>query len=456
MNDFKILIVEDDRDMADNCFKLFKRNKFDALVAYSAQEALDILSRNGPVSIVLTDLKMPVMDGIELLKRIKQQSPETDVIVMTGYGTIQNAVQAIKIGASDYITKPFNKDELLHVIKKIIESRQLRGEVAQLRTQLKEKYGFDNIIGKSKQMLDIFTQGLHAARSDSSVLIIGESGTGKELIARAIHQNSRRSAAPFVPVNCGALPKELIESELFGHKKGAFTGADKSTPGLFRSAHKGTIFLDEIAEMPKEVQVILLRVLQEMVIRPVGDTREIPIDVRVVSATNRQIEQALEQGQLRQDLFYRISVVVITIPPLRERQTDIPFLVRHFIEKFNRVFHRKIQGIERPAVNILMEYAWPGNVRELENFIEGLYVMGIEKIIRLEDVRAILKREVKPSAQLVVSGDTVSTLSRTERNAVEQALIAAKGNKSKAAALLGISRTRLYKKLELYNIKYPA
>ncbi|MFQ5649999.1 MAG: sigma-54-dependent transcriptional regulator [bacterium] len=452
MNESKILIVEDDRDMADNCHKLFKRSGYDSVVTYSGEDAMSVLSRDDTIGIVLTDLKMPGMDGIELLKKAKELKPEIEIIVMTGYGTIKNAVQAIKIGASDYITKPFNKDELLNAVNKIIETKKLRLEVSQLRSQVQTHYAFGNIVARSKKMAEVLKQASFAAQSDSSVLIVGESGTGKELVAKAIHYQSQRAKAPFVPVNCGALPKDLIESELFGHKKGAYTGATKETLGLFRSADGGTIFLDEIADMPLETQVKLLRVLQEKQIRPVGDTREIPIDVRVVSATNRNIMQALEEELLRKDLYYRLSVVVLEIPPLRERLEDIPFLVTSFVARYNKVFKREVNEVDGEVLTVLREYSWPGNVRELENLIEGLFAMGIHGKITPADVRHILKRHTKESVMETGADDLVSTLSNAERQAIENALKAAGGNKSKAAAILGISRTRLYKKLELYKL----
>ncbi|MFQ5638581.1 MAG: sigma-54-dependent transcriptional regulator [bacterium] len=456
MKEIKILVVEDDRDMADKCHKLFKRSGYQSLASYSGSEALKIISNDETIGIVLADLKMPKMDGIELLRRIKALRPEIEVIIMTGYGTIQNAVQSIKIGAADYITKPFNKDELLNIVDKIFKAQRLKMEVLQLRSELHDKYGFKNIIGKSKKMAGVLKQASFAAQSDSAALILGESGTGKDLIAKAIHYGSSRAQAPFVPVNCGALPKDLIESELFGHTKGAYTGANRETMGLFRSANKGTIFLDEVVEMPKETQVKLLRVLQEKRIRSVGDTREIPIDVRVISATNRVLSDALEKELLRKDLYYRLSVVVIEIPPLRERVEDIPFLVGHFVDKFKKVFRRDIEGVNKNAVNIMMEYSWPGNIRELENVIERLFVMGIRDRIKASDVTEILKRkDDKANTTTLEVDESTTTLGDAERQVIERALKAARGNKSKAAAILGISRTRLYKKLQLYNLEPP-
>lgn len=455
MKDIKILIVEDDRDMANKCHQLFARSGYQSLVAHSGSEALDLISNDDAIGVVLTDLKMPKMDGIELLKRIKDSKPKIEVIIMTGYGTIQNAVQAIKIGATDYIAKPFSKDEILNIVSKTIESRKLKMEVLQLRSELHDKYGFKNIIGKSKKMAEVLRQASFVAQSDSSVLILGESGTGKEVMAKAIHYSSSRAKGPFLPVNCGALPKDLIESELFGHKKGAYTGASKASQGLFRAADKGTIFLDEIVEMPIETQVKLLRALQEKQIRPLGDTKEIPINVRVISATNRNVFEALDKELLRKDLYYRLSVVVIEIPPLRERVQDIPFLVAFFVDRFKKAFNRDVVGIENQALDILMRYNWPGNVRELENFIEGLFVMGFKGRIRARDISEILQRRSTDLPTIPTANQSVVTLGDAERQTIEKALKASGGNKSKTAVLLGISRTRLYKKLELYNLKYP-
>ncbi|MBI4640350.1 MAG: sigma-54-dependent Fis family transcriptional regulator, partial [Candidatus Tectomicrobia bacterium] len=359
----KILIVEDDPDMADSCQKLFRRAGFAAEVVSSGTEALRAVERDNSVRIILTDLRMPEMDGVELLQRAKKHDPSLDVLIMTGYGTIQSAVQAIKIGATDYITKPFDKDELLQAVKKIVKMQKLQQEVSRLRSELQTKYRFDNIIGQSQKMKEVFEKMAAAAENDFPVLITGESGTGKELVAKAIHYSGLRSKGPFVPVNCGALPRDLIESELFGHKRGSFTGAINDAPGLFRSAREGTIFLDEIAEMSHDTQAKLLRALQEKRIRPVGEAKEVPVDIRIMAATNLDIKKALEDGTLREDLYYRLSVITINLPSLRERIDDLPLLVHHFIDKLNTLYKREIKGIEDGALNLLMEYSWPGNIR---------------------------------------------------------------------------------------------
>ncbi|MGR3219331.1 MAG: sigma-54-dependent transcriptional regulator [Candidatus Anammoxibacter sp.] len=462
MKPIKILIVEDDKDMADSCKRLFKRSGIVTEVAYTGLEAVEVIKKKNEIDIVLTDLKMPEMDGIELLKRIKKLKPSIEVIVMTGYGTIHNAVNAIKLGASDYITKPFNKDELINAVNKIVEKNCLKNQVLSLRSELEQKYNFKNLIGKSKEMVKVYEMIKAASRNDSSILIIGESGTGKELVARAIHYNSAKSKGPFVPVNCGALPKELIESEFFGHKKGAFTTADSASEGLFKTADGGTIFLDEIAEMYKDTQVKLLRVLQDKRVRPVGATKEFPVDVKVICATNRPLSDLIENGLIREDLYYRISVITINTPPLREHTEDIPLFVNHYIKKFNEHFKMDITGIERNALDILIDYHWPGNVRELQNLLEGLFATDIKERITAKDLPKRFKeksRNLRPAktkeTTVHANDDAASTLSlkETERNLIERTLKACKGNKSKAAKKLGISRTRIYKKIDRYGLK---
>ncbi|MGR3176481.1 MAG: sigma-54-dependent transcriptional regulator [Candidatus Anammoxibacter sp.] len=466
MKPVKVLIVEDDKDMADSCKRLFKRSGIATAVAYTGLEAIEIIKKKGKIDIVLTDLKMPGMDGIELLKKIKKLKPSIEVIVMTGYGTIHNAVNAIKLGASDYITKPFNKDELINAVNKIVEKDCLKNQVLSLRSELEQKYNFKNLIGKSKEMTIVYDAIKAAARNDSSILIIGESGTGKELVARAIHYNSAKAKGPFVPVNCGALPKELIESEFFGHKKGAFTTADSTTDGLFKTAEGGTIFLDEIAEMYKDTQVKLLRVLQDKMVRPVGGTKEFPVDVKVICATNRSLSELMEKELIRKDLYYRISVITINTPPLREHTEDIPLFVNHYIKKFNDHFNMNINGIERKALDLLMDYPWPGNVRELENLLEGLFATDIKERITSKDLPKRFKERFKEKPRNLHSSKTNDTaghaeddvtttlsLKETERNLIERTLKACKGNKSKAAKKLGISRTRLYKELDRFGLK---
>ncbi|MBD3163315.1 MAG: response regulator [Candidatus Eisenbacteria bacterium] len=445
----RILVVDDDVDMAEACRRIFRKAGMEADAVYDAEEALLLLERNGDYGIVLTDLRMPRMDGSELLQRIKREFPGIDVVMMTGYGTIQNAIQAMKIGATDYITKPFDKEELLRSVNQILESHRLQGEVQRLQGELKQNFSFPNLIGRSKPMQKVFGLIQAARRNESSVLVVGESGTGKEVVARAIHYDSERADGPFVPVNCSAIPSGLIESELFGHKRGAFTGASATTLGLVRSADRGTLFLDEFAEMPSETQAKLLRVIQERRVRPVGDVAEVQVDVRFISATNRNVEEAVAEGRLRQDLFYRLAVIRVEIPPLRERAEDVPFLVAHFLEKFNRQFPNSITGFTPRAMEALQQHPWPGNVRQLENLIESLHAMGLDGRVDLEELPEAIR---SPDPAEDPGGDRPAALSEAERAAIVRALEASEGNKSRAAATLRISRTRLYRKIREYGL----
>ena len=448
----KILIVEDDVDMAEACRRIFRKAGLEADAVYGAQEGLDLLAKDPSYSIVLTDLRMPRMDGTELLQRIKKDYPQIDVIMMTAYGTIQNAIQAMKIGATDYITKPFDKQELLKAVDQILEARRLKGEIHRLRGELQQAFSFPNLIGRGPAMQRVFSLIQAATRNDSPVLVLGESGTGKEVVARAIHYSGPRSAKPFVPVNCSAIPQGLIESELFGHRRGAFTGASSTTLGLIRSADGGTLFLDEFAEMPNDTQAKLLRVIQDRMVRPVGDVGELRVDVRIVAATNRNVDEALADGSLRQDLYYRLAVIRIEIPPLRARPDDIPFLVQHFIEKFGRIFSNRLVGVDPRALEALQRYRWPGNVRQLENLIESLFAMGIEGRIKLEDLPEAIRSEEEAAVGADEGEGVPAPLSEAERAAVEKALRACDGNKSRAAAMLRISRTRLYRKIREYGL----
>jgi two-component system response regulator HydG len=450
----KIVIVDDDAGMVETCAKLFRRQGWHPVPARSAQEALACLEAHPEVAIVLADLIMPDLSGVELLQEVKRRHAGVDVIIMTGYGTIPNAVQAMKLGAADYLTKPFDKAEILAIVERLLTIRELRAEVQVLRAQLKARYGIEDLVGRSRPMQEVFQRLRAAAGVDAPVLIVGETGTGKELVARAIHALSPRAAQPFVAVNCTALPKDLLESELFGHRKGAFTGAHVEAKGLFRAAEGGTLLLDEIGDMPVEGQAKLLRTLQEKTIRPIGETGEIPVDVRVLAATNQPIADLLESGRLRPDLYYRLSVITIELPPLRQRRDDIPLLAQHFIERCNARYGRAIEGIERAALDCLMAYPWPGNVRELENIIEGLFALcHPTKVIARDDLPAALRQAAR--AAPLDPGAEVPSLAAAEKTAIVQALRVTGGNKSRAAELLGISRDRLYRKIELYGIQSP-
>ncbi len=463
----RILVVEDDPKHGAMCARLLERKGYLASATTSAREALSLLAENRDVDLVLADLQMPEMDGLQLLSAVKDKYPHIEFIVMTGYGTVKTAVEAMQLGAAHYIQKPLDPEELNLLIQRAIEKKQLEERVDRLRAELQGKYSFDNVIGKSAAMQTVIEKMAAACGNRATVLITGESGTGKELVARGIHYNTfkslgskdsvggpagrREGDAPFVAVNCGALPKDLIESELFGYKKGAFTGAVADSEGLFRAANGGTVFLDEIMEMSPELQVKLMRVLQERTIRHLGDTREHPIDVRVIAATNKPIQESLENGAVRKDLYYRLSVITIHIPSLRERADDVPLLVDHFLKKHERSYNKSVTAVEPAAMDALMKYSWPGNVRELENLVEMLLAYSKSPVIRLSDLpdRIVDLTHDRKSTSL---GDEVYTLKEAERKLIINALSKSKGNKSLAAQMLGISRKSLYKKLVDYGI----
>ncbi|TKJ32669.1 MAG: hypothetical protein CEE38_22755 [Planctomycetes bacterium B3_Pla] len=451
----KILIVEDDAVMRKSCAKVFQLKGFEVVETSCANEALDEIRTCGDVDIVLTDLKLPGMDGVALLEEIKILDAGIEVVLMTGYGSIKNAVNAMKHGAADYITKPFDTDELLMTVGKIVQLSDLREEVSQLRSELHEKYRFDNIVGTSRLMQGVYKKIEAARKTDSTVLICGESGTGKELVARAIHYNGLRADMPFVPVNCAAVPKELVESELFGHKKGAFTGAFTDSAGLFGAANGGTIFLDDILDMPYDSQAKLLRALQERHIRPVGGAEEVPVDVRVIASANRDLDEAVKNEKFRQDLFYRLSVIRITLPPLRERTDDIPSLVRHFIGKFNDALPQNVTGITKDALEALAHYPWPGNIRELEGAIENAFALGNSEMIQQCDLPNYIVEyvEVEGHPSSAKGSTSVTSMVEAEKKLLLNALKATDGNKTHAARLLGVSRPRLYKMIQRHGIQ---
>src|SRR5215813_2379888 len=368
------------------CARLLERKGYRARATTSAREALSMLAQNGEVDLVLADLQMPEMDGIELLSEVKGKYPHIEFIMMTGYGTVKTAVEAMQLGTAHYIQKPLDHDELNLLVRRAIEKKKLEEKVDRLTAELQGKYSFENVIGKSSVMQTIHEKMSAACGNRATVLITGESGTGKELVARGIHYNTFKHDAPFVAVNCGALPKDLIESELFGYKKGAFTGAIGDSEGLFCAADGGTIFLDEIMEMSPELQVKLMRVLQERRIRHLGDTREIQVNVRVIAATNRDVPESLDSGAVRKDLYYRLSVITLHIPPLRERREDVPLLIDHFLKKHEKNYSKTITIFEPAAMDALMKYSWPGNVRELENLVEMLLAYSKSQVIRYADI----------------------------------------------------------------------
>jgi DNA-binding NtrC family response regulator len=399
------------------------------------------------IDLAIVDIKMPGMDGIELLQKSKEIDPDLPVLVMTAYASVDTAVQAMKEGAFDYIVKPFNPENVSHVIDRALKFKKLEKENLLLRKELEKKFGFDEIIGKSKKMEEIFELVRTVADSEAVVMIRGESGTGKELIARAIHANSKRKYGPLVALSCGALPETLLESELFGYEKGAFTGAQYSRKGRLEMANGGTLFLDEIGDISPKTQVDLLRVLQEKVIYHLGSTKPIKIDVRLVSATNRNLEEAISEGTFREDLYYRMNVVAINIPPLRERKEDIPLLANHFFHKFTIANAKKIEGISGEAMEILIGYNWPGNIRELENVIERSVVVCKTNEIIPDDLSETVRKGITET-------ETASrTLNESEKKQIIKILNENDWNISKSSKELGIDRVTLYNKIKKYKIK---
>ena len=449
MHKCNVLVVDDDEELVNAVKELLERKGYEIITAFSGKEAIDKMSSFPQICAALLDLVMPMMDGFTLLDEVKENHPETNAIIITGHGTVPNAVEAIKRGAMDFITKPFDKDLLLKKLEVIKKTHELENRITELKGLLSEKYGFEQIISSSRLMGGVFERATAAARTDASVFIVGETGTGKELLAKAIHLKSERSNQPFVAVNCAAIPKELMESELFGYKKGSFTGAMKDHDGLFMAANRGTIFLDEIGEMPRDLQVKLLRVLEEHKIRPIGYTSEIQVDIRIIAASNRSIEE-LKNTYLMEDLFFRLAVVVIELPPLRERREDIPLLTEYFIRKFNDRYSRSIKGVSEGVFTSLYRYHFPGNIRELENLIEGIIAISPpeKETITEKDLKAhLVWQETKPLEHTLLS------LEKLERFALEQALRESQGNKSKASEILGISRDTLYRKLKQFGIE---
>jgi DNA-binding NtrC family response regulator len=453
----RILVVDDEELNRDLLQQILEREGYQVAIAANGQEALALL-RQEIFHVVLTDLKMPGMTGVEVIRELKMLAPSTMGIIHTAYGSVETAVEAMKAGAYDYVTKPVRRDELLVVIQRALEFQRLHHENVSLRKQLKAKYKFDNIISDNEKMQAIFTQVEKVADTDSTVLIYGESGTGKELIARALHYNSYRQDKPLVPINCGAIPEDLLESELFGHEKGAFTGATAQRLGRFELANGGTIFLDEIGEMRPSLQVKILRVLQEREFERIGGTRTIKVDVRILAATNKNLEDLVARQQFRDDLFWRLNVIPITLPPLRERLSDISLLVAHFIARFNAEKRQHLTGITPEALHMLQSYHWPGNVRELENTVERIAILKGSGMIMPEDLpekifRPSISRSV-PSVDIPDDGLNFDTEVETfEKQLLMQALVKAGGVKSKAANLLHLNRTTLVEKVKKFRLE---
>jgi DNA-binding NtrC family response regulator len=455
----RILVVDDEQANRQFLQELLTLKGYEVMTAGDGLAGCALLEEI-PFHVVLSDLKMPKMSGVELIRQLKNLSPSTVGIIFTGHATIENAVDAMKAGAYDYITKPFHADEILVVLERALDYQRLNRENMSLRRQLKAKYKFENIISDHEKMLAIFEIVEKVADSDSTVLVYGESGTGKELIARALHYNSHRQDKPLIPINCGAIPEELLESELFGYEKGAFTGAASSRIGRFELAHTGTIFLDEIGEMSPSLQVKLLRVLQEREFERVGGTRTIKVDVRIIAATNKDLEAMVEQNTFREDLFYRLNVIPIELPPLRERRSDIPLLVQHFIEHFNAQKHRHLEGASPEALERLTAYAWPGNVRELENVIERITILKGAGVVTLEDLPEKITQfrhsgGMVPNIDVPDEGlDFDAVVQTFEKHLLTRALVKTHGVKAKAAALLHMNRTTLVEKVKKLRLEF--
>jgi DNA-binding NtrC family response regulator len=435
----RILVVEDEEKLRRVIQLQLSSAGFEVEQAGSAEEALPLIDR---ADLILTDMKLPGMSGLDMLALIQRQNSRAPAIMMTAHGTIENAVEAMKSGAADFLLKPFSLDHLMTVVNKAMEVRGLRDENRQLKEELGRRYEFDNIVGRSKQMQEIFAAVLRVAPTRATVLLTGESGVGKDLIARAIHFHSPRKDRPLVKINCSALPENLMESELFGYEKGAFTGANTTKPGKFEQADTGTVFLDEIGDVPQSIQVKLLRVLQEREFERLGSNKTKQLDIRMIAATNQDLRAALEQGTFREDLYYRLNVVAMEIPPLRARKPDIPYLANHFLKKLALDTGTRVESITPAAMEKLLEYPWPGNVRELENVIERSLVMAIGNALDVSDIKLDA-----PRTRTVASGESSlpdgMSLDQYEQELIRQALKQADGNKSQAARLLGLTRNAL-------------
>jgi len=459
MSSEKILVIDDSPEILTLFSEYLKAEKYEVDTSADGAAGIEMIEKKF-YDLIITDLKMPGVDGMKVLEFAMSHSPDSLCIILTGYGTVKNAVEAIKLGAFDYLTKPVKMDEILVTLQRALDYRNLKMENINLRNQLKKKYKFENIIGDHERMQKVFEIVEKVADTDSTILILGESGTGKELIAKAIHYNSYRRERPFIPVNCAAIPSELLESELFGHEKGAFTNAIRTRIGRFELANGGTVFLDEIGDMNPLLQSKLLRVLQERQFERIGGIKTIKTDIRVIAATHQDLKQAVQQKRFREDLYYRLNVIPVRIPPLRERKTDIPLLAHHFLDHFNRSKKKRIRGINDEAMVSLMNYEWPGNVRELENTVERVIILVDHDIIAPLDLpekfHALPQQESSQVVQIPEEGISLDTaVSEFERNLILQALVKTGWVKNKAARLLNLNRTTLIEKIKRQNLQRP-
>ena len=463
-----VLIIEDEEGVRSALAKRLKLHGCTVDAVGSSRDGLKRLT-DAPVDLVLLDYRLPDADGLELLERIRRQWPDVLAIMMTAYTNVEVAIQAIRLGAYDYVAKPFSLDEMMVVVDKALEAKRLRSEVERIRTTASEEFGFAHIAARSPKMLEILGLLRHLAESEArTILLQGESGTGKDLVAKVLHYQSPRAARPFMNITCTALPEALLESELFGHEKGAFTDARTQKQGLFELADGGTIFLDEIGDMPPPLQAKLLRFLEEKAFRRVGGTRDIRVDVRIVAATNRDLRAMVRSGQFREDLFYRLNIIPVTLPPLRERPEDVPLLAEFFLHRYNREFHKEITGIAPEARAIMQAHDWPGNVRELRNIIERAMLLARGPELTVGDLPAELKirtvingaaaaeaaaaaprRDILPQIHL---GDEGIDIHEVEKVLIQKALEHARGNQTRAAALLHLSRDQLRYRMQKYGL----
>lgn len=445
---FNILIIDDEKNIREGLGAALEMDGYTVFLAADGKQGLEILER-GDIDLVITDLKMPEVSGEEILAKVTGETPGIPVIVLTGHGTIDSAVDAMRKGAYDFLTKPVNLDRLSLLVKRALERREISLQNSVYRKEIEGKTTFENMIGKSHEIQKVFDLVKKVAPSKASVLITGESGVGKEMIANALHNLSPRKDKPFIKVHCAALSDSLLESELFGHEKGAFTGAIAMKRGRFELAHEGTIFLDEIGEISQNVQVKLLRVIQERKFERVGGEEILDVDVRIIAATNRNLEEEIKKGNFREDLYYRLNVVNINVPPLRERKDDIPIMVNNFIRKFSKENNKNITTVDTKAKNALYSYDWPGNIRELRNCIEGAVVIAEGSTLRLEDLPPAVRKSQENSSISIPAGTDMDT---AEKIIIRETLLFCQGNKTKTAQVLGIGRKTLHRKLMEMNL----
>ncbi len=448
----RILIVDDDREMLDLLRDVCEGEGFEVGIEENGIHALRRIEKE-QFGVVVSDIELAGIKGLELLRKIKEHSPFTPVILITAFGSIESAIKAMKLGAFDYLTKPFEMEELLVVIGKALENSFLKSEVLRLQKEIQGRYGFSQIIAKSDAMKKILDLVERVCDNPSNILITGETGTGKELVARLIHYNGPRKERAFVPINCAAIPENLLESELFGHQRGAFTDAKDAKKGLFVEADGGTLFLDEVGEMPPSIQAKILRSIEDRQIRPLGETKTVKVDVRIISATKKDLKSMIREEQFRQDLYFRLNVIGIELPPLRERREDILPLIHLFIGGCSKHFGKKISGILPEATRALMEYAWPGNVRELENAVEHAVSLAKREVITVEELPPFLTEGQNATELLAQAGRKRYTIAEVEREYIAKILNQTGGNKARAAQILGMDRKTLYRKLQNYEME---